>query len=102
ALGLLAGHPQTFFYVFCLVYAYTIFKIAASGKPFKKGLVDFIALSLIYFLGALLSAVTVLPFLQYLKLSANLGYRSGFSENPFYLPPLLFLANLIPDFYGNT
>ncbi len=102
ALGLLAGHPQTFFYVFCLIYAYTIFKILASDRPFKKNFTDFTTLSLVYFLGALLSAVAVIPFLQYLKLSANLGYRSGFSENPFYLPPLLFLANLIPDFYGNT
>ena len=51
-----------------------------------------------YLLGFIISAVAVLPFLEYLKLSANLGYRAGFAENPFYLQPLMFLANLIPDF----
>ncbi|MDR3642913.1 MAG: hypothetical protein P4L74_04780 [Candidatus Doudnabacteria bacterium] len=102
ALGLFAGHPQTFFYIFCAIYGYTIFKAFSSGFSLKQGTVRVILLSAIYFLGFAISLVAVLPFLEYLKLSANLNYRAGFAENPFYLQPLMFLANLIPDFYGNT
>lgn len=112
ALGLFAGHPQTFFYIFCVIYGYTIFKsfFPQSGIPLrgtfgqnlKQGFGQLILLSTIYLLGLIISAVAVLPFLEYLKLSANLNYRAGFAENPFYLQPLMFLANLIPDFYGNT
>jgi hypothetical protein len=102
ALGLFAGHPQTFFYIFCAIYCYTIFKAFTSSGSIKKSISQLALISGIYFLGAVISAVAVLPFLEYLKLSANLGYRAGFSENPFYLEPLMFLANLVPDFYGNT
>lgn len=101
AMGLFAGHPQTFFYVFCAIYGYAVFK-AFSSSDIKQGTKDLIFLTLIFILGFIMSAVIVLPFLEYLRLSANLDYRSGFAENPFYLHPLLFLANLIPDFYGNT
>lgn len=116
ALGLVAGHPQTFFYIFCAIYGYTIFKSFSSvgygrdrtlqghddNTSLKYGLKQLILLSTIFLLGFIMSAIAVLPFLEYLKLSANLNYRAGFAENPFYLQPLLFLANLIPDFYGNT
>ncbi len=101
-LGLFAGHPQTFFYIFCAIYAYVIFKSFTVTANWKQGIKTLILISLILFLGVIISAIAVLPFLEYLKLSANLDYRSGFTENPFFLPPLLFLANLIPDFYGNT
>jgi hypothetical protein len=174
-LGLFAGHPQTFFYIFCAIYGYTIFKAFSSnysvsfrasgislglsraeeslkldnlsgvkgslhsspldstrgdpeqkpngsdalvGSPrfageagrddtknklkLKNSIKHLIFLSAIYFLGFIISLIAVLPFLEYLKLSANLNYRAGFTENPFYLQPLMFLANIIPDFYGNT
>lgn len=102
ALGLFAGHPQTFFYIFCAVYGYTIFKSFSSGLSIRQGIYKLTTLSGIYLLGLIISAMAVLPFLEYLKLSANLNYRAGFTENPFYLQPIMFLANLIPDFYGNT
>ncbi len=102
ALGLFAGHPQTFFYIFCAIYGYTVFKSFFFGQNLRQGTYKLILLSAIYLLGFIMSALAVLPFLEYLKLSANLNYRAGFTENPFYLQPLVFLANLIPDFYGNT
>jgi len=102
ALGLFAGHPQTFFYIFMAIAAYTIFKSFSSGSNWKKSILHCVMFGAIYLLGLVISAVAVLPFLEYLKLSANLDYRAGFAENPFFLPKSLFLANLIPDFYGNT
>ncbi len=108
ALGLFAGHPQTFFYIFCAIYGYTIFKCfidvgeGFKPSPTRRAFKNLLILTSIFFLGFIMSAVAVLPFLEYLKLSANLNYRAGFAENPFYLQPLMFLANLIPDFYGNT
>jgi hypothetical protein len=102
ALGLFAGHPQTFFYIFFVIYGYAIFKSFFSGLSFKKGVSSLVLITCMFLLGLIISAMAVLPFLEYLKLSANLNYRSGFTENPFYLQPLLFLANIIPDFYGNT
>ena len=101
-LGLFAGHPQTFFYIFCAIYGYTIFKAFSVGSGIRQGIRRLVLLSAIYFLGFAISLIAVLPFLEYLKLSANLNYRAGFAENPFYLQPLMFLANIIPDFYGNT
>jgi ABC-type multidrug transport system fused ATPase/permease subunit len=101
ALGLFAGHPQTFFYIFMAIATYTIFKAFSSGGV-KPAIKDCIMFGVIYLAGLLISAAAVLPFLEYVKLSANLIYRAGFAENPFFLPKALFLANLIPDFYGNT
>jgi len=102
ALGLFAGHPQTFFYIFLTIYVYTVFKCFTSGLAIRQALKELAIISGFYFLGLLMSAIAVLPFLEYLKLSANLNYRAGFAENPFYLQPLMFITNLIPDFYGNT
>ena len=102
ALGMFAGHPQTFFYIFCAIFCYTIFKAFSSSGGIRRSIIQLAILSCVYFLGIIISSVAVLPFLEYLKLSANLGYRAGFAENPFFLPKELFLANLIPDFYGNT
>ena len=120
-LGLFAGHPQTFFYIFCAIYCYAIFKTFSADQfvsfrathqqagseeslklVFLQKLKPLIYLTLIFLLGFVMSAVVVFPFLEYLKLSANLDYRAGFAENPFYLQPLMFIVNFIPDFYGNT
>jgi hypothetical protein len=102
AFGLFAGHPQTFFYIFLVIYSYTVFKSFASGLTIRLAVKELAIISGFYVLGFLMSAIAVLPFLEYLKLSANLNYRAGFAENPFYLQPLMFITNLIPDFYGNT
>lgn len=101
AIGLLSGHPQTFFYIFCAIFGYTLFKTFYLSGGFLVKLKHLVIVSGFYLSGFLLSAISLLPFIEYVGLSANLDYREGFTENPFFLPKALFLANFIPDFYGN-
>ena len=95
-LALLSGHPETAFKVFLLVGAYAIYRGSASGRALRT--VALVAAAGL--LGALLSSIQLLPFLEYLSTSRVLAARAASDQPLFTNPPASFVTAFVPDFYG--
>lgn len=96
AFALLSGHPETCFKVFVFIGAYTIYRGFGSGHLVRTmGVVVAGAL-----LGALLSCIQLLPFLEYAHVSRVLAVRAVAEQPLFTNPPASFVTTFVPDFYG--
>lgn len=100
AIGIFAGHPETFFHISLFLGIYAAFKVLSSGSRWTLKLKDLFKLSGAAIWGLLISAVLLLPFLEYLKYSGVLVSRSN-QINGYFLPKLAIFLNAIPDFFGN-
>lgn len=99
-LGFFGGHPETFFHVVFVVGLFFIFKLITCGaslpelgKHFGRWLGAIV-------LGVGMSAILLLPFMEYLQLSQALVDRTG-HVNQYYLPHFALILNFIPDLFGN-
>jgi hypothetical protein len=95
-LALLSGHPETAFKVFLLIGTYAIYRGAASGRAVRT--IALVAAAGL--LGALLSSIQLLPFLEYLNASRVLAARAAHDQPLFTNPPASFVTAFVPDFYG--
>ncbi len=101
ALSVFAGHPQTLFYMFFATGLYFLFRVWVTNTNVRLKIKSTLAFGISAALGIGLSAVALLPFLEYLKLSENLVTRQQYLTNPWFLQKWIFITNLIPDFFGN-
>jgi hypothetical protein len=98
ALGIFAGHPETFFHISVISFVYFAFRLLLkeatlleAGKKAGKYVLS-------CFLGAGLSAIQLLPFLEYLLNSdawvvrENIGYMQDWHTA---------VLNFVPEFYGS-
>ncbi|MGQ9887590.1 MAG: YfhO family protein [Aggregatilineales bacterium] len=82
ALGLswLAGHPQTSYFLTCLMVSYCAYRVYRLRQPWTRA-----AMAVVFFgavaVGA--SAVTLLPGLEYLPLTARVDYTFEAKSNGF-------------------
>jgi len=101
ALGIFAGHPETFFHIAVIAFLYFVFRLLEENKALIsdkiKILRDYVLFSL---LGIALSAVQLVPFLEYLFESYTWGARSIYRSTCF-LDWHTAILNLIPAFYGS-
>ena len=95
----LAGHPQYLFYSTIAAFLYVIFHLAIRGQ-WREMPYFFGGFCLFVLTGILLSAVQLLPTLEFTGYSAReaLTYEwiSAFS-----LPPENLITLILPDFFGN-
>lgn len=97
-LAVFGGHPETFFYVVLVLVIYGAVRIFQEAKFVKQSFFKFFVALIV---GALLSAPAWLPFLEYLQQSAMLVARNSQAGNGFYIQKLFFVANWMPDIFGN-
>ncbi|MDP2633099.1 MAG: YfhO family protein [Candidatus Curtissbacteria bacterium] len=97
AFTILSGHAQTALYVFLAACMFSLFQFITT-KNLKVLCISQTAM----FLGVLISAVQIIPFLEFLKLSArgiDLGYFPG--REDWFLPAFNLVQLIAPDFFGN-
>ena len=100
AMMLLAGHAQLSWYILLYVAAWVGFG-AMSHYGAREALVSLVRLGLAYFVAVVLSAVQLLPTLEYLLLSqrnAAVDYETAMAYSFWPWKMITFLA---PDFFGN-
>jgi len=95
ALVILCGHPETAAKVLLLasVYAATALFLDAS-RHWRRVLVAYVA-------GILLTAIQVVPFIEYLAHSQALRSRQALTTNPSFMAAATLITGLVPDFWGN-
>jgi hypothetical protein len=97
AMLLLAGHPETAFKVVMLTAPYGLLQAYRARNRWRA----LLNLCLGGGLGVLLSAVQLLPFLEYLPESRIYVARSGYEVNPFFAPWQTFVTAFVPRFFGS-
>lgn len=97
AMSILAGHPQTWLYVFYTALAYWLFQISKFKTQIGIWLLGF---GIFCFFAFGLSAVQLLPTLEFTRLStrAQLGY--AFTSTGFALHEIITV--LIPGYFGGS
>lgn len=76
AAGLLAGHPETFFYCTVLVLAYVAVRVALARRPGRERLRLALGFGCAGVGALALSAVQLLPFVEYLRASSAYAARA--------------------------
>ncbi len=95
ALVILCGHPETAAKVLLLASAYAATALLLDGPRHWRPLLA------AYVAGILLTAVQVLPFIEYLSHSQALRSREALTANPSAMPVTTMIAALVPDFWGH-
>jgi hypothetical protein len=92
SLVILGGHPETLFHIFLLHSFYIIYRFYKQKKLIMRT-------TLAIFVGFLLGAVQLIPFIEYLFYSFALENRASIAFS-IYLPTLGFLYNFFPFLFG--
>ena len=100
ALGIFGGHPETFFHIVVAVSVYIIYCLITYRRSWKDFAVQTCRWVGSGLLGLGLSAILLIPFAEYLRLSQALSDRSG-QVNEYFLYKLSAVFHFIPDFFGN-
>ena len=100
ALGIFGGHPETFFHIVIAISVYIIFCLFIHRRSWKDFAVQIYRWVGAGLLGFGLSAVLLVPFAEYLKLSQALADR-GNQINEYFLYKISAVFHFIPDFFGN-
>lgn len=100
ALGLLSGHPETFVYIPPLTFLYLLFRLWTNGSKISvafNAVIKFFAFSA---LGMALSAIQILPTIEYLLNSYGWIVRNnGFASS---IDWHALILNFMPDYYGTA
>jgi hypothetical protein len=103
ALSLLAGQPEMAYYLALTTGLFALFLLAqgraAGRRHLAAALGGWVAA---YGLGAIVAAIQLLPFVEYLGESAALRYRTDHEATNFWLPFHYAWTLFSPDLYGNT
>jgi len=101
AIAFFGGHPETFFHIMLVVFGYLLFRVLFLSKSFKEKLTIILQWCASTIWGVALSAVALLPFLEYLLNSTAWVERNQFSENPFFFHYSLAILQYFPEFFGS-
>ena len=99
ALGIFAGHPETFFHIAVVSSLYFVFRMIVEKKTLISDKIKILGNYILFsLLGIALSAVQLLPFLEYLFNSYAWVIRSNVR---YMLDWHIAILNLVPAFYGS-
>lgn len=99
-IGLLAGHPETFYSILLVICAYSLYILFRDCKKRSELLHKAALLITIGILAALAGAIQVIPFIEYAHTSGALNHRSSEGSggrNDLAFWPLF----MYPDLLGN-
>lgn len=94
--SLLAGHLQTFIYVFAVVILYLLLSLI---RVKDRKIVFSISMSI--FLFVLITSIQWVPTLQFILLSAREIDQSWLQSTGWFIPWQHLIQFLVPDFFGN-
>ncbi len=94
--SLLAGHLQTFFYIFLIALFYSLIKIWRS-----KNIKSFILLLSGVSISIFLTAIQWIPTARFIILSARDSDRILWENEGWFMPLAHLIQILVPDFFGN-
>jgi hypothetical protein len=99
AFGVFGGHPETFFHIAVVSFLYFVFRLSIERKALISDKFKILGNYLLFcLLGIALSAVQLLPFLEYLFNSFAWVARSNIQ---YMLNWHTAILNLVPTFYGS-
>ena len=98
AVGLLAGHPETFYFGELVVVAYAILRCCQRGRSWRQRAGELVQLGGAGLLGVGVAAIQLLPFFEYLGLSTTHGARDAWTQK---LSAHLLPLQLYPNLLGN-
>ena len=99
AWAFLAGHPETLFFCLGLVIVYTVFRLATAGGTGRERVVRVAEVAVATLLGAGISMVQTLPFLEYLVRSTS--YAEGSTRALTHFDPRFTTLHLFPNLFGS-
>ncbi|MEA2842527.1 MAG: hypothetical protein QOJ69_198, partial [Actinomycetota bacterium] len=99
AWAFLAGHPETLFFCLALVIAYAAVRVATAGGPGRDRMALVAQLAGATLLGAGISAVQTLPFLEYLVRSTS--YAEGSTRALTHFDPRFATLQAFPNLFGS-
>ncbi len=103
ALTLVAGHPETAYYVALSSGLFALFLLATQRPWRTRGAVGRLALwGGAYALGAAIAAIQLAPFLEYLGQGAALVRREAVASTGFWLPFRYAWTLATPNLFGDT
>lgn len=92
----LAGHLQTFFYLFVFSFAYLVFRWFEFGKRLNT----LILFAICYLTFAIITSIQWIPTIQFINLSAR-GLDLNWTNPGWFIPWQNLIQYIIPDFFGN-
>ena len=95
-LAILAGHTTSLLYVGIIWAAFALY-LGLTTQAWRSVLRQFL---LAVFIGLLLSAIQLLPLLQFTTVSARAGAASLEFSTAFSFPPAHLITFLVPEFFG--
>lgn len=99
AFGVFGGHPETFFHIAVVSFLYFVFRLSIERRVLISDKFKILRNYLLFcLLGIALSAVQLLPFLEYLFNSFAWVARSNIQ---YMLNWHTAILNLVPTFYGS-
>jgi hypothetical protein len=98
AAGLFTGHPETFFFCALLVGAYSLARIAESGRQAALRLV--VVLGAAAVVAAAVAAVQLLPFFEYMRESSIFSVRGSHAPVAFR-SGRDFILQVLPNLLGS-
>ncbi|MCZ6690968.1 MAG: YfhO family protein [Planctomycetota bacterium] len=105
-LCFLSGHPETTFYIgflLAMIGGGTLtWGVLRKRRTPKNAGAALSRLALAVVLAVSISAIVLIPFIEYLDLSEVARYRESLPTNPFVLRPDTFLLHLVPGFFGDV
>lgn len=99
AWAFLAGHPETLFFCLSLVIVYTVVRLATAGGSGRERVARIAEVGAATLLGAGISMVQTLPFLEYLVRSTS--YAEGSTRALTHFDPRFTVLHAFPNLLGN-
>jgi hypothetical protein len=96
----LGGHPSSSFQMLAAVGLFWTGRVLLDGELRKRFVPRLLALGSALGVGTALAAVSLIPFVELLTNSADVGARAGASEVLFRQPPKYLLGLFLYDFWG--
>lgn len=99
SFSFLAGHLQTFFYVFLFSLIYLGFRLISNKLVKLKYILLF---TLLLFIVVILTTAQWLPFVRFINVSArDIDISQALTREDWFLPWQHLIGILIPDYFGN-
>ncbi|NWJ94478.1 MAG: YfhO family protein [Chloroflexi bacterium] len=95
AVGIYAGHPETFFFATLVVSVYILFRVWIFSSEIKQRLILASKFALFGIVGLGLTSLQLLPFIEYLRV--NIGVRARIDQQLFQI---FMINSIFPKLHG--
>lgn len=98
SVAIFGGHPEMAFYDSSIIAIYFIYRLLNEYRGRIAGKI-FLRFTVFALIGIFVSAIQLVPFIEYLHFSYSYLIRSN-TQNNYYLPFFILSLSIIPDFFN--